>query len=87
MISTFVSATDNFYIITLVKKTKNNAIDGNIGHPDIEIDRVDLEGLEGMKIGIITLQVDCFVLPDGPDMIVLNSTQFLTGAFSLVRVS
>ena len=39
------------------------------------------------KIGTIMPQVDCFPFPDAPDVIVLNSSQFLTGTFSLVRVS
>ena len=55
---------------------QNNAIDENIGHPDNEIDRVDLKGWEGMKIGDIMPQVDCFVFPDGPDAIVLHSGDF-----------
>merc|ERR1712054_428064 len=47
----FVSSTGNFNIITLehMKKMKNNAIVGNIGHFDNEIDMAGLEGLEGMK--------------------------------------
>merc|ERR1711990_1163155 len=42
----FVSSTGNFNIITLehMKKMKNNAIVGNIGHFDNEIDMAGLEG-------------------------------------------
>merc|ERR1711862_320974 len=47
----FVSSTGNFDIITLerMKKMKNNAIVGNIGHFDNEIDMAGLESLEGIK--------------------------------------
>ena len=85
-----MTPTSIFFIITLnlMKKTRNNAIDENIGHSDSEIDSADLgEGLEGTIIGIIMPQVHCLAFPDGPDVIVLNSTQFLTGTFSFVRVS
>ena len=57
---------------------QKNTIDEGIGHPDNEIDMADLEGLEGMKIGDIMPQNNCFVFPDGPDAIVLNSKRFLT---------
>merc|ERR1711865_578052 len=45
-IDIFTSATGNFNIITLehMKKMKNNAIVGNIGHFDNEIDMAGLEG-------------------------------------------
>merc|ERR1712118_264841 len=48
----FVSCTGNFNIVTLdlMKKMKNNAIVGNIGHFDNEIDMAGLEGLEGIKV-------------------------------------
>ena len=62
---------------------QNNTINENIGHPDNEIDRTELEGLECMKIGYIMLQVNCYDFPDGPDAIVLNSDRFLTDIFSL----
>ena len=47
-IDIFVSSTGNFNIITLdhMKKMKNNAIVGNIGHFDNEIDMAGLEGLD-----------------------------------------
>ena len=63
--------------------SKNNTIDESIGHLDTEIDRADLEGLEGMKIGNIMLQVTCFVFPDGLDAIELSSERFLTDIFLL----
>merc|ERR1711953_319550 len=75
----FVSTTGNFNIITLdhMKKMKNNAIVGNIGHFDNEIDMAGLEGMEGMKIENIKPQVDRFVFPDGHGVIVLASGRLL----------
>jgi adenosylhomocysteinase len=71
----FTSATGNFNIITLehMKKMKNNAIVGNIGHFDNEIDMAGLEGYAGMKVENIKPQVDRFVFPDGHGVIVLAS--------------
>merc|ERR1711943_173706 len=64
-IDIFTSATGNFNIITLehMKKMKNNAIVGNIGHFDNEIDMAGLEGFEGIKVENIKPQVDRFVSP------------------------
>merc|ERR1711988_1987142 len=78
-IDIFVSATGNFNIITLdhMKKMKNNAIVGNIGHFDNEIDMAGLEGAEGIKIENIKPQVDRYVFPDGHDVIVLASGRLL----------
>merc|ERR1711865_805927 len=74
-IDIFTSATGNFDIITLahMKKMKNNAIVGNIGHFDNEIDMAGVEGFEGIKVEKIKPQVDRFVFPDGHGVIVLAS--------------
>jgi len=71
----FVSCTGNFKIVTLehMKKMKNNAIVGNIGHFDNEIDMQGLEGFPGIKVENIKPQVDRFVFPDGHGVIVLAS--------------
>merc|ERR1712072_361842 len=71
----FVSSTGNYKIITLehMKKMKNNAIVGNIGHFDNEIDMAGLEGFPGIKVENIKPQVDRFVFPDGKGIIVLAS--------------
>merc|ERR1739841_358583 len=71
----FVSCTGNFKIITLehMKKMKNNAIVGNIGHFDNEIAMEDLEQFPGIKVENIKPQVDRFVFPDGHGVIVLAS--------------
>merc|ERR1711939_15890 len=61
-VDNFITSTGNFKIITLehMKKMKNNAIVGNIGHFDNEIAMEDLKP-----------QVDRFVFPDGHGVIVL----------------
>merc|ERR1712228_240527 len=78
-IDIFTSATGNFNIITLdhMKKMKNNAIVGNIGHFDNEIDMAGLEGLAGIQVESIKPQVDRFLFPDGHGVIVLASGRLL----------
>merc|ERR1712176_278964 len=75
----FVSSTGNFNIITLehMKKMKNNAIVGNIGHFDNEIDMEGLENFPGIKCENIKPQVDRFVFPDGHGVIVLAAGRLL----------
>merc|ERR1712217_889797 len=70
-IDIFTTATGNFKISTLehMKKMKNNAIVGNIGHFDNEI---EMDKLENIKA-----QVDRFVFPDGHSIIVLASGRLL----------
>jgi len=74
-IDIFCSSTGNFNIITVdhMSKMKNNAIVGNIGHFDNEIDMAGLEGFPGIKVENIKPQVDRFVFPDGHGVIVLAS--------------
>merc|ERR1712019_98171 len=78
-IDIFVSTTGNFKIITLehMKKMKNNAIVGNIGHFDNEIEMAELEGFPGIKVENIKPQVDRFVFPDGHGVIILASGRLL----------
>merc|ERR1711988_1202718 len=75
----FVSSTGNFNIITLehMKKMKNNAIVGNIGHFDNEIDMAGLEGFAGIKCENIKPQVDRFEFPDGHGVIILAAGRLL----------
>merc|ERR1712054_633126 len=75
----FVSSTGNFEIITLehMKKMKNNAIVGNIGHFDNEIDMAGLEGFPGIKVENIKPQVDRFLFPDGHGVIILAAGRLL----------
>jgi len=78
-IDIFTSATGNFNIITLahMQKMKNNAIVGNIGHFDNEIDMAGIEGFAGIKVENIKPQVDRFVFPDGHGVIILASGRLL----------
>jgi len=78
-IDIFVSTTGNFNIITVehMKKMKNNAIVGNIGHFDNEIDMAGLEAIPGIKVDNIKAQVDRYVFPDGRGIIVLASGRLL----------
>merc|ERR1711998_341298 len=78
-IDIFCSSTGNFNIITVahMAKMKNNAIVGNIGHFDNEIDMAGLEGYAGIKVENIKPQVDRFVFPDGHGVIILASGRLL----------
>merc|ERR1711957_871186 len=83
-IDIFVTTTGNFKIITLehMKKMKNNAIVGNIGHFDNEIEMELLEKFPGMKVENIKPQVDRFAFPDGHGVIVLASGRLLNFVMS-----
>merc|ERR1712217_264473 len=78
-IDIFVTTTGNFKIITVkdMKKMKNNAIVGNIGHFDNEIDMEGLEATQGIKVENIKPQVDRYVFPDGHGIIVLAAGRLL----------
>merc|ERR1712066_911263 len=78
-IDIFTSATGNFNIITIehMKKMKNNAIVGNIGHFDNEIDMAGLEKFSGIKCENIKDQVDRWIFPDGHGVIVLAAGRLL----------
>merc|ERR1719507_1961772 len=56
---------------------KNNAIVGNIGHFDNEIDMEGLEKCPGVKVENIKPQVDRFVFEDGHGIIMLASGRLL----------
>merc|ERR1711939_804072 len=78
-IDIFVSTTGNHKIIRLehMKNMKNNAIVGNIGHFDNEIEMQELESFPGIKVENIKPQVDRFVFPDGHGVIILASGRLL----------
>jgi len=75
----FVTTTGNFNIIRLehMQKMKNNAIVGNIGHFDNEIQMEQLESFPGIKVENIKPQVDRFEFPDGHGIIVLAAGRLL----------
>merc|ERR1711966_564148 len=74
-----ITATGNKGIIMAedMAKMKNNAIVGNIGHFDNEIDMAGLEKWEGMQKINIKAQCDRWVFPDGHGIIVLAEGRLL----------
>ncbi len=75
----FVTATGNFNIITAdaMAKMKHQAIVGNIGHFDNEIDMAGLFKMSDVQRVNIKPQVDEFVFPDGHSVIVLSEGRLL----------
>jgi adenosylhomocysteinase len=75
----FITTTGNKDIIMAhhMAKMKNNAIVGNIGHFDNEIDMAGLEGYPGIKRQNIKPQCDRFEFPDGHGVIVLAEGRLL----------
>merc|ERR1712083_26967 len=67
----------NIISLDHMQKMKNNAIVGNIGHFDNEIEMAELEGFPGIKCENIKPQVDRFVFPDGHGVIILASGRLL----------
>jgi len=75
----FVTTTGNKDIIMAkdMAKMKNNAIVGNIGHFDNEIDMAGLYAFPGIKRQNIKPQCDRFIFPDGHGVIVLAEGRLL----------
>ena len=75
----FVTATGNKDIIMAhhMAQMKNNAIVGNIGHFDNEIDMAGLEKYPGIKRTEVKPQVDRYEFPDGHGIIVLAQGRLL----------
>jgi adenosylhomocysteinase len=75
----FVSATGNFNIITAAHMSamKHQAIVGNIGHFDNEIDMAGLSRVPGVRRVNIKPQVDEWVFPDGHAVIILSEGRLL----------
>jgi adenosylhomocysteinase len=75
----FVSATGNLHIITAehMSRMKHQAIVGNIGHFDNEIDMTGLARLPGIRRNNIKPQVDEWVFADGHSIIVLSEGRLL----------
>lgn len=74
-----VTATGNKDIVRIehMEKMKNNAILGNIGHFDNEIQMLALQSYPGIKHSEIKPQVDRFEFPDGHGIIVLAQGRLL----------
>jgi adenosylhomocysteinase len=75
----FVTATGNANVITAddMAKMKHNAIVGNIGHFDNEIDMAGLARLPGVQRVNIKPQVDEWVFADGHSIIILAEGRLL----------
>jgi adenosylhomocysteinase len=75
----FITATGNKDVITAdhMAQMKHQAIVGNIGHFDNEIDMAGLGRIDGIKRIQIKPQVDEWVFPDGHAIIVLSEGRLL----------
>jgi adenosylhomocysteinase len=75
----FITATGNKNVITVdhMKQMKHQAIVGNIGHFDNEIDMAGLERVDGIERINIKPQVDEWRFPDGHSIIVLSEGRLL----------
>jgi adenosylhomocysteinase len=75
----FITATGNKDVITVdhMKRMKDKAIVGNIGHFDNEIDMAGLKKIAGMKRVNIKPQYDEFVFPTGKSILVLAEGRLL----------
>ncbi len=75
----FITTTGNRDIITAehMKRMKDKAIVGNIGHFDNEIDIAGLEKVEGIRRVNIKPQYDEWVFPDGHSILILAEGRLL----------
>jgi adenosylhomocysteinase len=69
----YITTTGNYKVITVdhMKKMKDGAIVGNIGHFDNEIDMAGLEKVKGIQKINIKPQYDRWVFPDGHSVLIL----------------
>lgn len=75
----FITATGNYNVITAdhMARMKHQAIVGNIGHFDNEIDMAGLEKKSGATKDTIKPQVDQWTFPDGHSVLVLSEGRLL----------
>jgi adenosylhomocysteinase len=75
----FVTATGNFAILTAdhMKRMKDKAIVGNIGHFDNEIDMAGLKRIPGIRRVQIKPQYDEWIFPDGHSILILAEGRLL----------
>jgi len=75
----FITATGNRDILTAdhMARMKHQAIVGNIGHFDNEIDMAGLARVPGIRKENIKPQVDQWIFPDGHTIIVLSEGRLL----------
>ncbi|HET7385257.1 MAG TPA: adenosylhomocysteinase [Nocardioidaceae bacterium] len=74
-----VTATGNRAVVTVdqMRRMKHQAILGNIGHFDNEIDMAGLEGFPGITRTKVKPQVDTWTFPEGNSVIVLSEGRLL----------
>ena len=79
VVDIFVTATGCYDVITAehMSQMKHQAIVGNIGHFDNEIDMAGLFELPNVKRNTIKPQVDEFTFPDGHSIIILSEGRLL----------
>jgi adenosylhomocysteinase len=75
----FVTATGNLDVVTVdhMRKMKDGAIIGNIGHFDNEIDMAGLKNAKGVVRTNIKPQFDKFTFPDGHSVLILAEGRLL----------
>jgi adenosylhomocysteinase len=75
----FITATGCYDVITAehMSRMKHQAIVGNIGHFDNEIDMAGLEKVDGIRRTNVKPQVDLWTFPDGHGVIVLSEGRLL----------
>ncbi|MGI8696854.1 MAG: adenosylhomocysteinase, partial [Mycobacteriales bacterium] len=75
----FITTTGNKDVITAdhMEKMKHQAIVGNIGHFDNEIEMTELAATKGIERVVIKPQVDEWIFPDGHGVIVLSEGRLL----------
>jgi adenosylhomocysteinase len=74
-----ITATGCYHVVTAehMSRMKHQAILGNIGHFDNEIDIAGLEETDGVSRVTVKPQVDLFTYPDGHTIIVLSEGRLL----------
>ena len=74
-----ITATGCYHVVTVehMAKLKHQAILGNIGHFDNELDMAGLESVPRIKRQTIKPQVDVWTFPDGHSIIVLSEGRLL----------
>jgi adenosylhomocysteinase len=75
----FITATGNKDVITVahMKRMKDCAVVGNIGHFDNEIDMAGLKRVKGLQRVNVKPQYDAFVFPDGHRVLILAEGRLL----------
>ena len=74
-----ITATGNKNVVTVdqMSRMKHQAILGNIGHFDNEIDMAGLETFPGVERKNVKPQVDVWTFPEGPSIIVLSEGRLM----------